>query len=258
MQRRSAYTSGFIAMAVVAFMALILCAAYTPALAQGHGNNPDSYGNALQHESAPGESAVEQELDQSLHDNINMTHEVEEGEHAPAGHAEEHGEGGLPQFDVKTFPSQWFWLAVTFAVMYVSFSTRALPAISGTLENRREHIQNDLETAERLRNEAEAVQNAYESGLDKARNEATAMMSEATEGAKREAENGLNRLREKAEKDMAALEARIAKNTREAMEEMNTIAAEVAHEAAEKIFGINTDIKKAKTVVQSINAREAA
>jgi F-type H+-transporting ATPase subunit b len=252
MQRRPARYSGSIVTAVLAAVTLLAFAALSPAMAQH-----EAYGS---HDGqvALSESHGEEVFDETLRHEENMTREVEEGEHVSAAHAEEHGDGGLPQFDVRTFPSQLFWLAVTFAIMYVAFSSRALPAISGTLENRREHIQNDLETADRLRSEAESVQNAYESGLDRARTEATALMSAATEGTKKEGEAALARLREKTEEDMAALEKRIAGQTAEAMEDMNTIAAEVAHEAAEKIFGITTDIKKAKTVVQSINAREAA
>lgn len=166
--------------------------------------------------------------------------------------------GGLPQFDITTFPSQLFWLAVTFAVMYFVFSKRSLPAISGVIENRREHVQNDLETAERLQAEAHNVQTAYESGLDSARKEATALLNDAIETTKRDSESAISALRSRGDAEVAALESRLAQETTAARGEMNTIAAEVAHLAAEKIFGISTDLKKAKTVVQSINGREAA
>src|SRR5690606_28063422 len=62
-------------------------------------------------------------------------------------HAEGHPTGGgLPQLDVSTFPSQLFWLFVSFGIMYMIFSRRTLPEISGVLENRQSHIQGDLET----------------------------------------------------------------------------------------------------------------
>ena len=38
---------------------------------------------------------------------------------------EDHGGGvGLPQFDPSSFPSQMFWLAVTFAILYLFFSNK--------------------------------------------------------------------------------------------------------------------------------------
>ncbi|MBU0799918.1 MAG: hypothetical protein KKA05_02845 [Alphaproteobacteria bacterium] len=196
----------------------------------------------------------EQSFGESLHAAEDMTAEVE-GHHGADTHAKS---GGLPQFDITTFPSQLFWLAVAFVVMYFTFSTRALPAISSVLENRREHVQNDLETAERMRNEAETVQNNYENGLQSARNEASNLLNGTIAAVKQQAEDANNKLRQRGETELAALEARLAEGTAAARNDMDTIAAEVAHLAAEKIFGISTDIKKAKTVVQSINAREAA
>ena len=238
-----------------AFAAVILTSYVPAALAAADHASPEH-----------GSSSAAETFDRALHDAEDMSAEVEgagahhaDGSHGTDAHSgEAHGSGGLPQFDVTKFPSQLFWLAVTFAIMYVTFSGKTLPGISSVIENRREHIQNDLETAERLRNEAEQVQSAYESGLEAARSESSRLLGDAIEGVKRDSETAQQRLREKGEQDMAALEERLAKSTAAAREDMDMIAAEIAHLAAEKIFGISTDIKKAKTVVQSINAREAA
>lgn len=223
--------------------------------------------DATLHETAPADAG----FGQALHNAEDMTSEVEgahhntdaahgDAAHADAGHHGDaaHGSGGLPQFDPSSFTSQWFWLLVMFGTMYLVFSRRSLPAISSVIENRREHVQNDLETADRLRTEAEGVQNAYETGLDTARAESSRLVTSAIEDMKRDAETATQRLREKTEKDVAALEQRLSAATTAARADMETIAAEIAHQAAEKVFGISTDIKKAKTVVEAINAREAA
>jgi F0F1-type ATP synthase membrane subunit b/b' len=75
---------------------------------------------------------------------------------------------------------------------------------------------------------------------------------------KARAEAQINSLRDKAEKDMHALEVRIEAAKGDAMDQMTTIAAEVASEAAAKIIGTPADLDHAKSVVQSINKREAA
>jgi F-type H+-transporting ATPase subunit b len=243
-------SSKLIRTVTAAFAAVILMSYVPAALAAADHASPEH-----------GSSSAAETFDRALHDAEDMSAEVEgAGAHhgADAHGGEAHGSGGLPQFDVTKFPSQLFWLAVTFAIMYLTFSGKTLPGISSVIENRREHIQNDLETAERLRNDAEQVQNAYESGLEAARSESSRLLGDAIEGVKRDSETAQQRLREKGEQDMAALEERLAKSTAAAREDMDMIAAEIAHLAAEKIFGISTDIKKAKTVVQSINAREAA
>src|SRR5690606_31110691 len=81
-------------------------------------------------------------------------------------------------FDPTWFASQLFWLLVAFAVLYLIFSRRTLPVLSSIIENRKNHIQSDLDQAESLTDEAEAVQNAYEQGLQGARNDASAMLAD--------------------------------------------------------------------------------
>ncbi|MFN3827480.1 MAG: hypothetical protein ACK4NR_07630 [Micavibrio sp.] len=170
----------------------------------------------------------------------------------------QHGSGGLPQFNPETFPTQIFWLVVTFAVLYVIFSGRILPDISNILENRRAKIEGDLETADRLRKEADEVQSSYESHLDSSRDAAKKMVSDVHASMKSKAEQQLQSLRDKADSEMQTLEVRIQSAKNEAMSQMTTIAAEVASEAAAKIIGVPADLDQAKSVVELINKREAA
>lgn len=216
---------------------------------------------AMAQENFPDTPGVTQfdSFDEALHEAVDMSAELE-GDHIEtiADMEEEHAQGGLPQFNSETFASQLFWLTITFALMYFAFSRRSLPAISGTIENRREHVQNDLETAERLREEAETVQAHYEEALQNARNESARLLNDAIHGTKEEGEAALARLREEGEKEVVALEERLQQSSATACAEMDKIAAEIARETAEKIFGISTDIAKAQNVVQSLSARKAA
>ena len=51
----------------------------------------------------------------------------------------------MPQFDVKAFPSQIFWLVVCFAVLYFLMAKFVLPSIGKTIESREHKIQADLD-----------------------------------------------------------------------------------------------------------------
>lgn len=176
-------------------------------------------------------------------------------------HGDGHGDGhheasssGLPQLDATTFPSQLFWLAVTFVLLYLIFSKKSLPEISGVLENRQQHIEDDLESAEKLKEEAEQAQRAYEESLTDAKEQATKALHDVQEKMKAKAEKQNNDFRAKAEKDIQGLEDRLNKAKEAAMDDMNTIAAEIASEAAKKIVGIDPDLEQAKTVVKAIKA----
>ncbi len=62
--------------------------------------------------------------------------------------------GGLPQMDTGTFPSQIFWLVVTFGLLFLVLWRITLPMIEGVIGDRRNRIEGDLGAAEKLRQQA--------------------------------------------------------------------------------------------------------
>ena len=73
-------------------------------------------------------------------------------EHVPAD-----GHGRFPPFESQYFPSQIFWLALSFIILYVVMARVALPRIGSILEDRRRRIDGDLQEAERLKGRIEAA-----------------------------------------------------------------------------------------------------
>lgn len=175
------------------------------------------------------------------------------GAHEAAGSS-----GGLPQFDPTWFPSQVFWLAVAFFVMYLFFSKKTLPEISSVIENRRNHIRSDLDMAEKLTADAEAVQTAYENGLQSARDQAQQAVTDVETTMKERGANEYEAFRKRSENEIVAAERRIESAKNAAMDQMNTIAAEVAAEAVKKIIGTNMDVQKAKSIVESLTGKAKA
>lgn len=177
---------------------------------------------------------------------------------AAHGHDAAASSGGLPQFDPTWFPSQIFWLAVAFFVMYLFFSKKTLPEISSVIENRRNHIRSDLDMAEKLTADAEAVQTAYENGLQSARDQAHQAVLDVETTMKDRGAQEYEAFRKRSENDIQAAERRIETAKNAAMDDMNTIAAEVAAEAVKKIIGTNMDVQKAKAIVVSLTGKAKA
>lgn len=143
----------------------------------------------------------------------------------------------MPQFDPSTFPSQIFWLAVTFVVMYLIMARNVLPRIGEVLEERSERLTSDLEKAEDLRKEAETVIAAYEEALAKARAEASAVLAQANQeiaeaSTKRQSEFAaeLARRTEQAEE-------RIARAKDEATAQVRDIALDATADLTAKLTG---------------------
>jgi len=71
----------------------------------------------------------------------------------------------MPQLDLATFPSQLVWLAITFVALYLVMTLVGLPRVGGIIAKRRDRITGDLDKAQRMKTEAEAVIAALEEGL---------------------------------------------------------------------------------------------
>ncbi|MDB2682699.1 hypothetical protein N9Z27_00425 [Alphaproteobacteria bacterium] len=189
---------------------------------------------------------------------VDLEEEVARGMDIP-GHGDdaEHSSGGLPQLHFVWFPSQIFWLLVTFLLLFAVFSRKVLPDISGTIEHRRGHIQGDLDTADNLKSEAEEARETYESLLHDANLKAMEAMSKADDSLKKKTADTLDKFREKSLSTVQDTEKAIAKSKKAAMGEMHDVAAEVASLAANKIIGVPADIKKAKNIVTNLNKKAA-
>lgn len=177
--------------------------------------------------------------------------EIEEAiEHASSG--------GLPQFDPTWFPSQIFWLAVMFGLLYFVFARKTLPTMSATIDNRRNQIESDMSEAETLTEEAQKVQSEYEANLAAAREEATKASIAMEQEIKEKAANAQNTFRERAEKDMAATEKAIDKARTETMQEIETIVAGLTAEATKKLAGLELSKSDVQKVIAGLVAEEQA
>lgn len=177
---------------------------------------------------------------------------------APHEATADHGEGGLPQLNFGTYPSQIFWLLVMFVVLYVTFSKVTLPTIGKVIANREEKIKGDLATAEYLRNKAAEIQQAYEQNLEQARAAAVQAVQDVEAASKKKAEDQVAAFRKKSESEVGNAESRMNDVRAKAMDGMTSVAAEVASAAAEKITGIGADMQNAKAIVESLATKAKA
>ena len=69
---------------------------------------------------------------------------------------------GMPQLDPEFWFSQIFWLVLTFGILYLVLSKFILPKISDNLETRKSQILDNLELAEKQRNDSEAKLKEFE------------------------------------------------------------------------------------------------
>jgi F-type H+-transporting ATPase subunit b len=158
----------------------------------------------------------------------------------------------MPQLDVTTFSPQLFWLAISFIVLLVLMSRLVLPRVGKVLEQREERIGGNLEKAEKLKAEADAVLAAYQKAMADARAQALATLSAAgQEIAAATATREADFARKLADQTSAA-EARIAASKAQALAEVRNVAGELAAAMTSKLTGTVVSAGDATTTIDAI------
>jgi F-type H+-transporting ATPase subunit b len=163
-----------------------------------------------------------------------MAQETIEGTQVPG---QPKAEGGLPQMNFETFPSQLFWLLLTFGFLLVFLSKSALPRIGGAIENRRQRIVGDLETAEQRRKDAGTALKAYEASMAAARSRALALADESRKVIAVEVDRQKAAADASAQKSLAEAEARIAETRTAATAHVREVASDAAATIVERLIG---------------------
>jgi F-type H+-transporting ATPase subunit b len=169
-----------------------------------------------------------------------------EGTEVPAN-----ANAGFPPFDTTTFPSQLFWLAITFGFLFVVLWRVAGPRINATITTRRVTINDAIAQANQARQDAQAAQAGYEAALAGARSNANALADETRRSLNAEIAHA------KAQADAEALKAMHDANLQ--ITHMRDAAASRVAEAArdavvaivERLTGDTVSAQDAATAIEA-------
>ncbi|MEQ8603056.1 MAG: F0F1 ATP synthase subunit B' [Marivibrio sp.] len=170
--------------------------------------------------------------------------------------AEQGGGVGMPQLDPSSFPSQLFWLVVSFLVLFLLMWKVALPRVGEVIEQRQQKVSADLERAEKLKEEVEQVTAEYEKLLSEARASAQEEFRRTQDQLKTEYDNRIARHDTELSAMISEAEGRIADARKDAMAELQNVAEEIAAESVAKLTGNKPEGAAVKKAVQSA-AKEA-
>ena len=162
--------------------------------------------------------------------------------------ASEETSGGLPQLDFATWPTQVFWLIISFTVAYVLMWRVVTPSIASVLEDRHTRISDDMERAKQAASEAEQMRLSFEQRLSAARNEAADKTRETIAAVQADAEKKDAAANKRIATKISKAEDTIMEARSKALKELDDVAAEGAVDAAAALAGIKvtkTDAKKA-------------
>ena len=167
----------------------------------------------------------------------------------PALAAEE--EGGLPQLDLTTWPTQIFWLVVSFGLAYILMWKIVTPAIGSVLEERHTRVNDDMQRAKRAAEEAEQMRVDFEARLNDARAEASARTRESLAQAQAEADKKNDATSKRLASKVAKAEEEIVQAREAALKEIDSVATEGAIDAAKSLAGITVAKADANKAVKA-------
>lgn len=133
----------------------------------------------------------------------------------------------MPQLDFSTFPSQIFWLIITFGLLYLILAKNFLPRIGSVLEQRRDTVDHDLMKAQQLRAEAQQALEEYEEALVQARSDAQRLAQEVRDEIAKIAAEQEAQAMEKISARMVKAEEELAQLRKNAEEQLPEIVADV-------------------------------
>ena len=163
-----------------------------------------------------------------------------------------HEGAGFPPFKTQTFPSQIFWLAITFAFLFAVLWRVAGPRIKGVIASRRGQIDGDLTNAQKHRADAEGASAAYQAALASARTRAQALAAENRKRIAGDIEDAKQQADAAAQSDVAAAEARIAASRGEARAHIAKAAQEAAAAIVTRLTGESVSADEAANAVRAV------
>jgi F-type H+-transporting ATPase subunit b len=145
-----------------------------------------------------------------------------------------------------------FWVAVAFfGFLGVVVYFKAPAMITKALDERAAHIKAELDEAQRLREEAQALLAEYQRKRRDAETEAEDIIALAREEAERLSKETRAALEESVERRTQATEAKIAQAEAQAVDEVRLAAAEAAVRAAETVITKSMSAKTRADLIAS-------
>ena len=157
----------------------------------------------------------------------------------------------FPPFETWHYPSQLFWLTITFGGLYLILSRVILPRLGGIIEKRGVTIANALDEAAKLNDQATEAQKALELRLAEARNSARETANEARSKIEAEIAAETRKVDEQIEEKLAAAEARIAEDRAKALSSVGEIAEKAARAMTGR-FGVSASDEAVSAAVSKV------
>ena len=164
--------------------------------------------------------------------------------------------GGMPQLNPEFWISQIFWLTITFGILYVLLSKLILPKISANLEIRKSQILENIEAAEKQREESELKITEYEKIVQNSKKEAKNYFKQAREKVLKDIGLKKESLDKELNKEVQKTGAEIQELRERAPEKIKKIAVETSGDLIQQLIGAEVNGSSISAIVDDLSRKK--
>ena len=165
-------------------------------------------------------------------------------------------EAGMPQLDPEFWASQIFWLILTFSSLYLIIWKVFLPKITLSIENRKSRVVNDLDEAQKLKENAEKKLNEYNKIIENSKREAKKIIENNNKKLERDIQNKKKKFNDEIEEELKIVEKEIKDLKESSISNISNIAAETSAEIIKKIIDTEVNKSNVSAIVEDIIKRK--
>ncbi|MBQ8481831.1 MAG: hypothetical protein IJ532_04805 [Alphaproteobacteria bacterium] len=141
----------------------------------------------------------------------------------------------LPQLDLSTYVTQIFWMLLCFSLLWILMSVFVTPKIADIIEQRKRKINEYIQKADKLNNQAKEALNKYNETMALAEKKAEQEIEKERADLKAYLRDTENSMSVQLNKKIADSEFNLAKEKKNTMMQIENIAEDLAFEIVRKL-----------------------
>ena len=160
--------------------------------------------------------------------------------------------GGMPQLNPEFWFSQIFWLILTFSILFFVLSKFILPKISENLELRKSKIMENIQLADKQREESENKIKEFEKILLESKNEAKKSFNETRQKILLDINKKKDDLEKEINEEIKVAEKEIKDLKNKAPEKINKIAIETSAILIKQLINVEVNNSNLSAIVDDV------
>ena len=162
----------------------------------------------------------------------------------------------MPQLNPEFWISQIFWLTLVFGTLYVLLANFILPKISNNLETRKSQIVENIDAAEKQREESDQKIKDYENIINEAKAESKNIFNQARKKILKDINAKKESLKKELDEEIKKAETEILDLKNKSPEKINKIAIETSADLIKQIIGVEVNNSNISAIVEDISKKD--